>query len=87
MEDRILRNVFASRCAHSKFLVDETLNTVECGLCHKELNPIWVLKECARTESSARHALEYVEELTKKALKKNSCKCEHCGKMTKIQKD
>lgn len=87
MSDQALTNVFAGRCRHSKFLIDETLNTVECGLCHKELNPIWVLTECARTESFAKRQLVYVQKLTEKAEKKNRCKCENCGKMTRIQRE
>lgn len=77
-----------NRCIHTKFKVDETLEHVECGLCGKQLNPMWVLIQFGNTESRYFHRINMLKDQAEKAKAKakNRCKCEHCGKMTKIQK-
>ena len=77
---------FSDRCVHNKFVIDQSLNTVTCGSCGKELNPMWVLSQLCRKEASAWDHLEYLEKQAEKAKDKNRCKCEHCKKMTRIHK-
>lgn len=75
----------ASRqCYHSHFMVDETLNNVTCGKCKKELNPMWVLKELCQNEAYDRRRLSQLREEVKATENKMRCKCENCGKMTRI---
>lgn len=74
------------RCVHNKFIVDETLDHVKCGLCGESLNPVWALGQLSNRESRAIRHIEIMEKIAEKAEKKNRCKCEHCHKMTRIQK-
>lgn len=85
-EDRTIVRSFSGRCRHNKYIVDEKLNTVECGICHKELNPVWVLTQFVNAENRVFMNIDYHKKLAEKAAKKNRCKCEHCKKMTRIQK-
>lgn len=73
-------------CRHNKYILNEQLNTVKCGICEKELNPIWVLTQFVNAESRYFMNIEALEKTAEKAKKKNRCKCEHCQKMTRIQR-
>ena len=85
--ERVITTVsFSRRCQHNKFIVDETLNTVECGICGDKLNPIWALAQFSKKEARVRQSVEAAQEIAKKAEAKNRCKCEHCKKMTRIVK-
>lgn len=84
--ERIIENVFVSRCSHSKFKLDTSLDRVYCGICGEGLNPMWVIKQFASTEHRLFERLRYLEREAEKAENKNKYKCERCGKMTAIQK-
>lgn len=85
--DAILKeNRFGRRCQHNKFLVDEQLGTVECGICGEKLNPIWVLRQLCGEETRYFRRLEFLKGEADKAEAKNRCKCEKCGQMTRIAK-
>ena len=71
-------------CRHSKFLVDETLDYVECGLCGKHLNPMWVLGQLCSRESLAQQRVDSLHEIAKNIEGKVRTKCQHCKKMTRI---
>lgn len=86
MQDRVIQRSFKQVCQHNKYLVDESLNTVECGLCGKELNPMWVLQQFVNSENRAIMNINQLNKIAEKADKKNRCKCEHCKKMTRIQR-
>ena len=83
-------NIFVHKvnfnCQHNKYLVSPEISYVECALCGEKLNPVWVISQLAQRENRANMRLAYLESLCEKADKKNSCKCEHCGKMTAIQR-
>ena len=74
----------AKECYHGLYMVDESLNKVTCGKCNKELNPIWVLNELAHKNSKNRHRLMDLKMELKKTEDKMHCKCDKCGKMTRI---
>ena len=73
-------------CAHNKFLVDEKLAYIECGICGEKLNPMWVIGQLCNREARANRAVEALAKVVEEAEKKNSCKCEKCGQMTRIVK-
>lgn len=79
-------NRFKLRCKHGKYIVDESLNKIECALCHKELNPIWVLGQMCNDENRYNQNIVHLKEVASKAQKKNRCKCEKCGEITRIQR-
>lgn len=87
IDERILKlNRFSVRCSHNKYIVDPKLNTVECGICGEKLNPMWVLTELCNQEQRAYRRLQVLNEQAEKAIAKNRCKCQKCGKITRIQK-
>lgn len=79
-------NKFSIRCQHNNFIVAPSLNTVECGICGKELNPIWVLEQLCNKESRANRRVQQLQQMADAAIKMNRCKCEHCNQMTRIKK-
>lgn len=85
MNDIITRKVDFN-CQHNKYIVDERLEYVECALCGEKLNPMWVMSQLCLLEARYNMRLKHLGKLCEKAGKKNHCKCEHCGKMTKIQR-
>jgi len=82
----ILNRITNFHCAHNKFIIDEPLSFVECVDCGKQLNPLWVLIRLRNIESSYNRRIADLRKIAKKAESKNSCKCQHCLKMTKIQR-
>jgi len=86
MSDNVLRRASSFKCRHGKFLIDSQLATIECGQCNEKLNPIWVLSQFMQKENSYNMQIERLKKVVEKAEKKNSCKCEHCSKMTRIQR-
>ncbi len=74
------------KCSHNKFIVDESLEHVECGLCGKELNPMWVLSQLCNVEARFNLKFKHLNKQLALAEKKNRCKCEHCSKITRIQR-
>ena len=82
-DDGVFKRTYRE-CMHGSYIVDETLNQVECGKCKKTLNPMWVLNELARTESNNRYRLADVKRELKETENKMHCKCDKCGKMTRI---
>lgn len=74
------------KCIHNKFIVDPELDYVRCGICGEHLNPMCVLRDLANREHRASQRVRVLNEMAEKAIQKNRCKCEHCGKMTRIQK-
>lgn len=71
-------------CSHKNFLIDDSLNEVECEQCHAKLNPMWVLSHLAAEESGWRRQEEVARAIEAKLEKRTRCKCDHCGKMTRI---
>ncbi|MFA0809537.1 hypothetical protein [Microbulbifer epialgicus] len=74
------------RCQHNKFLLDESLESVICGICDTPLDPMWVIQQFANAEHRLFMRMKSLEEIARKAEAKNRCKCEHCNKMTRIQR-
>ena len=86
MTEKIIHvvNRFSARCKHNKFIVDNQLGYVKCGLCGEHLNPIWVIEQYANHEHRLFQHLERLERLIELTKEKTKCKCEHCGEITKI---
>ena len=73
-----------AKCRHNKFIVDETMGDVICGICEERLNPIWCLVQISKTESRMWSNLIDLEKLVYKTRDKLRCKCQKCGEMTRI---
>jgi len=77
-------------CEHGKISVDISENEIVCDLCGERINPIWWLSQWANKEGMYKTRLnelkQCIAETEDEEKVKNRCKCEHCGKMTKINK-
>lgn len=71
-------------CKHEKISVCEELSEVECRDCKVKLNPTWVLLQMCQKEHRLWERMRYAQVTTKALQEKHRCKCEHCGKMTRI---
>lgn len=83
--DDVFKRTFRD-CYHGHYIVDATLHLVTCGKCNKELNPMWVLEDLSRKDSNNRHRLLDVQRELKETEEKMHCKCDKCGKMTRIKR-
>lgn len=73
-------------CRHLAVYCDTRHSEVTCQQCGEKLNPVWILQTMSLEESMRRKRMEALQDACQKAEKKNRCKCEHCGKMTRISK-
>lgn len=58
---------------------------ITCGGCGAQLNPIWVVGQFARAESRWNEARRRYKETMQELDRRIRCKCQHCGKMTRIR--
>ena len=73
-------------CLHPRFVVDDKLLEVECGVCKEKLSPMWVLVHLATKDMQMKESRKrYVEEM-KRLEERSKTKCEHCEKMTRISR-
>jgi len=85
-DSAFVENSFSDRCVHNKYIIDQARLKVDCALCHKELNPVWVLMQFRNQENRLRMSISKLEQIKERAEKKNRCKCEHCNQMTRIER-
>jgi len=84
--DLVIKRTHSFKCKHNTYLVDDKLGYVECGICGEHLSPMWVLEQFCNSESRANLRIIELNRIANKAEKKNRCKCEKCGEMTRIQR-
>ena len=84
-ENTIINKVDFS-CQHNKFELDEQLDRVFCGLCGEGLSPVWVLKQFMRDENRSIMNINRLRKIEEKTRNKLRCKCEHCEKITGIDR-
>lgn len=75
------------KCLHynGPFLVDDSLEHIECGQCGEKLNPMWVLRQLANKETTWHLSLERYRDAMKRLDEKQRCKCQNCGQITRIR--
>ena len=83
-DDRFLQ-IASTKCFHGTYLIDEKLSLVECSKCHEKINPMTVLAELATKETMWHRNKEYAANASKRLEERMRCKCQHCGKMTRIR--
>ncbi|TAZ20732.1 hypothetical protein ELH77_19190 [Rhizobium ruizarguesonis] len=72
------------KVVRANYLIREGETEVECGLCGKHLDPMFVLLHLANQETSwIRNRQAYLEE-HKRLNSRRRTKCEHCQKITRI---
>ncbi len=73
-------------CRHGEFTINESNDTIQCGVCKEILSPMWVLKQLANKNSQLYWRWKEMQEKVEKTKNKLRCKCTHCGNMTQIQR-
>ena len=75
-----------TNCNHTNIIIDEALWQIECEDCKEIIDPIWFLSMVARKESNAKWNITELKKQEYELIKKQRCKCDHCGKITKISR-
>jgi ribosomal protein S27E len=82
---------FSRNCNHLYVSFDEDSFLLECDICKKVLTPTKWLTNIVRQQGRIKWEITELEKELKRLKseieKKNRCKCEHCGKLTKISKE
>ena len=76
---------WSGKCLHQKLVVDTSLAKLQCQDCGKEINAVeWIANTTEYYGGLRRERQRYD---SAKALfdVKSRCKCEHCGKLTRIK--
>lgn len=71
-------------CAHPRLEVDQRKSEVTCLDCGGSLNPMWALHMLATQESRLSYRIDQLAKLSAEIDKRVRCKCDHCGKITRI---
>lgn len=84
-EKRMLKTVYkGTGCRNHAYLIDDEASQVTCSKCDKIFNPIAVLLDLSRKESTWVMNQKRAIELMEKLSQRSRTKCNNCGKMTKI---
>lgn len=84
--DNILQfRKISSNCQHTKFIIDERMEQVECADCNLKMSPIYVLKYLANNIRLFERKKESAIQQIKIAEEKTRFKCDHCQKFTRLK--
>jgi len=72
------------KCGHKNMTVDAELSELVCDDCGDRLNPIAILVRFSHEESRWKWQRDALMEERERIEAKSKCKCQHCGKITKI---
>ena len=73
-------------CLHGHLEVDMQKELVMCLDCGERITPMLALKQMMEAESILYRRIDTMKLILAKADKKNRCKCEKCGAMTRIER-
>lgn len=83
-ESRGMR-AYSKRCPHHKITIDSSLANIHCNDCDQDLNPVeWI----AMLAEHWHHYVDSAKRLQEARAfydAKTRCKCDHCGKMTRVR--
>lgn len=82
--ERVLTEVRSYACRHTRFVVDEKLEQVECADCKERLSPIYALLQLCRQETRYHELHARYQDELKRLGERSRTKCRHCGQMTPI---
>jgi len=72
------------RLSHGPYLIDPNGHYIECKSCGIAMNPMAVLCEISKKESSLRNRFDYLSKQIEALEGRTRTKCHHCKKMTDI---
>lgn len=82
--DRTLEVVPRCRCQHLRFVIDESLDAVECADCGDRLSPMWVLKQLAFKESWLAQRRDFFRKQVAALQERTKFKCGKCGSINDL---
>jgi len=82
---RYARRLF-KECPHTRIQIDQTLTTLLCLDCGKDINPVIWLAGLVEEWHRLNWITDKYNEASKKLEEKSKAKCRHCGKMTPISR-
>lgn len=72
------------KCKHRDVTIDQSLYYVKCNICGETIDPVYFLHSIAMEENVLKWKISELKEELEKLKNKTRCKCDHCGKMTRI---
>ncbi|WP_423454289.1 hypothetical protein [Ottowia sp. VDI28] len=87
-EGAMLQPVPYGKCEHvfTSFEVDVKAGKCRCKACGEEVGPMFVLDQLMKAESRWMRTLADYQDSMKRLAERSRCKCDHCGKMTRIHR-
>jgi len=74
----------SKQCKHRNISIDQSLYYVKCDDCGEMIDPVYFLHSLALEENHLKWRITELKEELEKLSQKTKCKCDHCGKMTRI---
>lgn len=71
-------------CRHLNITIDEDLFEVKCDDCGEKINPVSMLARFCNEQSMWEREGQQVKTLLAKLDERTRCKCQHCGRITRI---
>jgi ribosomal protein S27E len=85
-EDRFLL-ADPPKCSHfGPFAIDQKATEVTCKKCGEKVSPMYVLHMLAMSETRWHEAQKRYQDEMKRLNERNRTKCQHCSKMTRIER-
>lgn len=72
------------RCPHYRLTVDQALTELNCQDCGVNVNPIVWIADLAELFQALSYERKKLIEARARYEGKKRCRCEHCGKLTKV---
>ena len=72
-------------CQHTRAVVDEKLNELECADCHQKLNPIQFLVTMANQLTRWDEEARTIKKARELLAERKRCRCLNCGDWTDIK--
>lgn len=79
------RGIMKDKCLHWHVEFDTAFTTLDCADCKRQLNPIEYLAMLVEHWAYVRRLYEQYREAKYAYEAKKRCRCEHCGKLTKVK--
>lgn len=77
--------MMSQQCPHHNCKLDASHTVLSCKDCGKDLNPIEWIVMMTEEWAYVQRLFEQYREMKSRYEGKTRCRCEHCGKLTKIK--
>ncbi len=85
VRDNMRMRRYLKECAHRKTKIDTTLSRLVCSDCGEHLNPVEWLAQVAELFEGLAQERARLDTARARYEAKQRCRCEHCGKITKVR--